>query len=358
MLFGRRFYIDTFAEVYELLKDWADHEFWDFSAVDIEPGAVYMVGREQTKTNRNKFVSMLDDCIMIVSNPHEGSRTLALQMQSLDFVPALMAKKMLLIGGGDMPLEWPCLRYDSFLARIMDYEKNMHAMSATDQIFCKKDKPFSFLCLNGTGRPHRRDLLTQLGARGLLDHALWSNLDRSNGELRFLPHEYEIVEYRNNTDLDYSSVTFAKPQLFDHQWGEIYIDPPMYTDTYFSVVTETVFDYGHSFRTEKIAKPLAMGHPWIAVANRHFYRDLRDLGFRTFHGIIDEGFDDIDNSKDRLSRIVDVIDDLCGQDLHAFLMNCRDICKYNQQHLLELGPRLRKEFSGRFFNFILAHGRS
>ena len=106
--------------------------------------------------------------------------------------------------------------------------------------------------------------------------------------------------------LDYSG--FAKYKLFNNEWGEIYLNANPYLDTYFSLVTETVFDYPYSFRTEKIWKPIAIGHPWVAVANPGFYRDMHNLGFKTFGDLVDESFDLIDNSIDRLERIAVVVE--------------------------------------------------
>jgi hypothetical protein len=125
-----------------------------------------------------------------------------------------------------------------------------------------------------------------------------------------------------------------------------------YIDTYFSVVTETVFDYPYSFRTEKIWKPIAMGHPWIAVANAGYYRDIRNLGFKTFGHLIDESFDQIDNNQDRIERISQLVEELCQQDLASFLKECYTVCKYNQQHLAEMQIKVRREFPDRFFKFI------
>jgi hypothetical protein len=113
-----------------------------------------------------------------------------------------------------------------------------------------------------------------------------------------------------------------------------------------------VFEYPYSFRTEKIAKPLAQGHPWICAANAGFYRDLRYLGFKTFSSVIDESFDSIEHHQTRMDRIVDIVNDLCKSDLQAFLQACEPVCKYNQQHLVELSAQIRKEFPNNFFKFI------
>ena len=140
--------------------------------------------------------------------------------------------------------------------------------------------------------------------------------------------------------------------LFGREWGDIYINPRVYTDTYFSLVTETVFDYPHSFRTEKIWKPIFMAHPWIAVANAGYYRDLRNLGFKTYDTLIDESFDAIENNQDRLQRIRDVIIDLLSQDLDQFLLEAQAVSKYNQQHMLAVSQQVTSNFPRPFLEFV------
>jgi hypothetical protein len=147
--------------------------------------------------------------------------------------------------------------------------------------------------------------------------------------------------------------SFLKQELFNREWGEIYLEPAPYVDTYFSLVTETICaESPYSFRTEKIAKPLAMGHPFIAVSNKGFYQDLHNMGFQTFGHVIDESFDQIDNAQQRLDRIVDVVTDLCSQDLASFLEECYNTCKYNQQRLAEVRDQVRQEFPDRFAQFV------
>ena len=113
-----------------------------------------------------------------------------------------------------------------------------------------------------------------------------------------------------------------------------------------------MFDYPYSFRTEKIWKPVAMGQPWIVAANQGYYRDMHNLGFQTYGHVIDESFDNIENSQDRIERIAQVVEDLCQQDLASFLDACYNVCKYNQQHLAEMSQTVRKEFPQQFEQFI------
>jgi hypothetical protein len=262
---------------------------------------------------------------------------------------------------------YPYLLYDSFLPKILDYKENVEAIKCIDLLYDKKQKPYSFLFLNGRMRPHRKYLLELFKINGVLKKSLWTNLDSNTAggsELTLpnnlmqlpsmvqrLPTEYEFEKYRDRISIDTDN-HYKKYNLFNNEWGEIYIEPRAYIDTYFSLVTETVFDYPYSFRTEKIWKPVAAGHPFIAVSNRGYYRDLRNLGFRTFDHVIDESFDLIDNNQDRIKRIADIVTDLCQQNLASFLKECYNVCKYNQQHLAELRVQVRQEFSDRFTQFI------
>jgi hypothetical protein len=201
--------------------------------------------------------------------------------------------------------------------------------------------------------------------RSVLDQALWTNLDASpvyshtyqtdllarQTEIKLLPEYYEVPQFHTGLELTHQ-MPFVKNELFNNLWGEIYIQAEPYIDTYFSLVTETVCDYPYSLRSEKIYKPIAMGHPWIAVANCGFYRDIRNQGFRTYGDLIDESFDSIDNNQARLDKIVAVVQDLCQQDLAEFLVAAEHVSKYNQQHMAELGPRIRTEFPQQFLNFV------
>ena len=230
--------------------------------------------------------------------------------------------------------------------------------------------------LNGRIRHHRKYLLELFRYRGLLDQALWTNLDprpstfrplelppeigilnwkQTTFPLQQLPPQYEVDRYRSRVGTlapDTERDLYTKYHLFNDEWGDIYLNADPYIDTYFSVVTETVFEYPYSFRTEKTWKPIAMGHPTVFVSSAGYYRDFRRLGFRTWGHLIDESFDQIDNNQDRLDRIADVVRDLCSSNLDEFLVAAQAISKYNQQRMAELGPRIQQEFPDRFWQFL------
>jgi hypothetical protein len=286
---------------------------------------------------------------IIFCNAAEGSWTLQSQVQMLGIEHLIIDRKILLISGGEQQSDYPYVQYDHFLIEILNYEENLNEMKRMDELYQTMVKPYKFLFLNGRARAHRRQLLHRLESS--LDQAIWTNLDNTHGEpIRLLDPKYEFDFYKGNTLIN--DAGFVKYKLFNNNWGEIYLNSRPYTDSYFSLVTETVFDYPYSFRTEKIWKPIAIGHPFIVVSNQGYYRDLHQLGFKTFGALIDESFDLISNNTNRLERIAQIVEDLCQQDLASFVEECYTICKYNQQHLAELGPKIRAAFPNQFEQYI------
>jgi hypothetical protein len=373
MLGNRKFIIDTMSEVYNIMKSYCDDELWDLDSHNIQRNAVYVLGRNQVVEHIDLIRTMTQDptVTVVFGNSSEGSKTIVDQLRVLKIEDLVLSGKLLLLSGGDLAPEYPYLLHEHFITHILDYNENILAQQRTDEIFVKKDKPHKFLFLNGRARPHRKYLLERFRQMGVLDSAIWTMLDgrkskniyfdlvengvdliNQNTEIRHLPSEYEFDLFKTNSIvLDYPH-KFAKNELFGNVWGEIYLEPAPYIDTYFSLITETVFEYPYSFRTEKIAKPLAIGHPWICATSVGFYRDMHNLGFQTFGHVIDESFDTIDNHQDRMERIAMIVKDLCQQDLVSFLNECYNVCKYNQQHLAEVRTQVGKEFPDQFNQFI------
>jgi hypothetical protein len=368
-----KLFLDTFSEVYDLLKPWATGEFWDLESLEIVDQGVYVLSRHRFIEHQVLIRQLIQQgrAKFIMCNPHEGSDTVKQHCQKYQVDDLVRSKQLLLIAGGDMQADWPCLRYDKFLTVIFDHPENVQAAQRMHEIFETPNKPYKFLFLNGRGRAHRRYLIEKFKRLGLLDQSLWTNLSSSitvpsreialmENEInvlytpidnKILPSHYEVDRYQQFQS-KFSTKGNIKLDIFNNEWGEIYLQPAAYIDTYFSMVTETVFEYPYSFRTEKIAKPLAMGHPFVVAANRGFYRDLKNLGFKTFDHLIDESFDLIDNSQARIDRIITIVNDLCQQDLNKFLSETRAVCEHNQQHLMTFKNQEQQQFIKQFFEFI------
>jgi hypothetical protein len=301
---------------------------------------------------------------VVFSNPAEGSETILLQLKRLRIVEQVRDGRIGLLTSGDLEPGWRYCQTDCYFSNIVEYLENLRAHESVHAMRHKTRKPYSFLMLNGRLRPHRKAMIDALRERDLLDQALWTNLNAQvemgftsqltvsqTEPIRLLPPEYEIERALPNMESAYQHA-FAKHHLFGNTWGDAIVNPEAYIDTYFSVVTETIYDYPYTFRTEKIWKPMIMEHPFVVVANAGYYRDLHSAGFRTFGHLIDESFDSIADPQQRLDRIVDTVEDICYNGASSFMAASADICKYNYQHLREHNRRERQQLAERLAKYI------
>ena len=84
MLGNHRIIVDEWAEVWDLLKPYADESFWQWPK-DLDPDAIYIVGRVVLKENWYPITEWADKHPgqVIFSNPAEGSETILLQLKRL-----------------------------------------------------------------------------------------------------------------------------------------------------------------------------------------------------------------------------------------------------------------------------------
>ena len=346
MLGTHKIVVDEWSEVWDLLKPYADESFWQMP--DLNPENIYIVGRLLLKDNWTAITTWATEHPgrIVFCNPAEGSETVLLQLRRLRIADHVRDGRILLMTSGDLEPGWNHFSTDCYFSNIVEYKENRAAQIQALWEYTDS-RPYEFLFLNGRLRPHRKCLIDGLRERKLLDHALWTNLGsqvemeftskltpNKQESIRLLPPEYEIE--RAVTQLNTVSESgFVKHELFGNTWGDAIVNPRCYTDSWFSLVSETIFDYPHSFRTEKIYKPILMAHPFVVAANCGYLRDLQNAGFQTFDSIIDESYDQISCPHARIERIIETVRDLVKGGPEHFWEASRDICKYNQQHLVE-----------------------
>ena len=354
MLGPHKLIVDEWAEIWDLLEPYADASFWQWPET-FDPKCFYIVGRVVLEQQRKVITDLATRYPgrIVFSNPAEGSETMLYQLKKLRILDHVRDGRIGLIASGDVEPGFDYCQTDCYFTNIVEYTENQQSMTWA-ALTQPTQRPWDFLFLNGRLRPHRKYLIDQLSQRGMLDRALWSNLESrvslkftsqltvgDTEPIRLLPPEYEIERaHAHMADLPDSG--FVKQQLFGDTWGDAIVNPRCYTDTWFSLVTETIFDYPHTFRTEKIWKPIMMAHPFLVAANRNYYRDLHRAGFRTFSPWISEDFDQIDRPDERLERIIEQVIWICEHDLAADLWSeTRNICKYNRQLLIEYNQQQR-----------------
>lgn len=106
-------------------------------------------------------------------------------------------------------------------------------------------------------------------------------------------------------------------------------------DSFWHVVTETVFYYNKLHLTEKIFKPIVMKQPFMLLAAPGNLEYLRSYGFKTFEGIIDERYDQIKDNDRRVEAVVDQLNWYCNlseADKQQVIRRIEPIVEHNFNH--------------------------
>ena len=278
------------------------------------------------------YLSSNIDNKFILHNEWEGTSTIMPFLTHNELTPFCDTKQLQIISTGDFEEGWKYANIDLGIKKTGSIYNQIVAVNNFEEMYNPKVKPYKFLFLNGRtrkeeGRPHRGELINLLNSKRLLESALWSDL--SNNVL--IPEHYK--DYFNGGIKEiFINQTNYTPLI---RWPDGVLNMTLLTDTYFSVVAETNYNYPQRFYSEKIYKPILAGHPFIAVSNRDFYSQLHQQGYQTFGEFIDESFDNIDDGDARLKKIADSIEQLCNSDLVKFQQGVKEICRHNQQIFLE-----------------------
>lgn len=103
----------------------------------------------------------------------------------------------------------------------------------------------------------------------------------------------------------------------------------IYDRSAFSIISETSATNGYCFYTEKTVKPIMAGRLFVMFAGQHYLRHLRELGFRTFDGIIDERYDLEPDAERRWSMAWQQVLMLGAMPQAAVMVACRARVQHN-----------------------------
>jgi hypothetical protein len=190
----------------------------------------------------------------------------------------------------------------------------------------------SFDVLLGRQKPHR--------------DIVYNMLDHATNVVRYFP---------TNQDLDikqYSKSNFEWPSTLLQVQGPVtmtaqavtvdntivslsqIIPVDIYNRTCYTLVTETQIDNQFSFFTEKIMKPMLAKRLFIVCSGQYYLRNLRKLGFRTFSGLVDESYDEIESWRERTQAACAEAQRLTTLDGSLVQSAIADIVEHNYQHLM------------------------
>lgn len=193
-----------------------------------------------------------------------------------------------------------------------------------------------FLCWNRRFRPHRTDLALALDKLGLVDRSYYS-MHLVDPEINSMHFKNSVDLFRNRTlGLTAEGVTSfigKLPLVID---GETEVTrmcgdfdraaKDFYKNSLVSIITETNYELSELTATEKTWKPAKEKHPFIMVGAAGALRTMREFGFQTFDEFWDESYDEEQDPRIRMYRIVQV---------------CREIGSWTPEQILDFKRRVK-----------------
>ena len=76
----------------------------------------------------------------------------------------------------------------------------------------------------------------------------------------------------------------------------------------------------------------------MILGAKNSLKQLHKLGFKTFHSIWDESYDQIDDPNQRLVKVLEIVEDICSysiDDLQSMCYAIKDILDYNLAHYIQ-----------------------
>ena len=238
-------------------------------------------------------------------------------------------------------LNWPFLLFHNswywdhnrnFILSVEQFKNSRHQ---------KRDNHFLFRIRRS--RSYRIALLYKLATDNLLQYGDWSMLDEglvdwkgiNMADSYSLGYNIDTVK-QLHTQLPHKLKSEPGSNFYNVSgWGDITSAHSL--TSYFDITTETYMEGDYKALTEKVCKPLMNFQPFIFVGFKGALALLRDLGFKTFSGFIDESYDSEPDHVKRLSMVYAEIEKLCKMskdDIHDWYWRMEDILLHNHETFL------------------------
>lgn len=207
-----------------------------------------------------------------------------------------------------------------------------------------KTKQKLFLSFNRQAKLHRWNLLYSILMHDLIDKSFFSfegvNIHEVFNDLNYDENDYHPIIVDNI--IEKLPIRLNIHDLRKNPTDIIIDDLHYFNESYFSVVTETIFyvpikyEYSYKFFSEKIFKPISCKHPFILMAWPFALSELKKLGYKTFSPYINEEYDNIIDDKERFNNIIQELlrlSTLTDDEWLIWQKNVKDVVEHNYEIL-------------------------
>jgi hypothetical protein len=307
---------DQFDNIGDFIDSHHDHKF----------AVMHTPSFEDTTEFEQSLQSLIDHCdliILLTSEVHNDSVKLIQRNQH---------KKIISFVCGALNFDYPHKHWlDWFVTSSHFYKTNNVLEKLTP--YSVKSKTFDILL--GQPKPHRT--LIYNFAKDYDDHVIMTYFKDHTTPLNQYSEKNWIWESEGleipTHDFNF---TVTPVYYYGHHMSLSQIVPiSIYNQTAYSVVAETNFDNHYTFYTEKIVKPILARRLFLVFSGQYYLRNLRNLGFRTFDGIIDESYDDVADLNQRGQMITEQMKYLLEQDQKIIFDQIKPIVEHNYRLMIE-----------------------
>ena len=207
-------------------------------------------------------------------------------------------------------------------------------------ILQSKAKVFDVLL--GASKPHRNFIFDQLKKHNLLDQCFVNITSPGKTELAYDYQSPDLHLYDDPAITDQARRQPTGNNIVGLSNGKSIsrsIPIEIYKNSWYSVVAETQSS-SCVFFTEKTAKPLYIKRLFVMFGAKGSLQRLQQQGYRTFHGIIDESYDQESNDLTRWSMAFEQLCKLAKYDHEEVYREIAPIIIHNHNHICDHSYRL------------------
>jgi len=229
-------------------------------------------------------------------------------------------------------------------------ECNMHFCSVMGVSRCHRDKLSYFLLENNLVDKnyilyHKSD--NSIVVNKNLDNKKHKNISKSQSQcdvstlppdcVTVVPQPFTRInqDWAQKSRLKSVTESVYSKKIIKSEKLQNYFDAPWYSKIFVDIVAETVFDYPHSFISEKTIKPIVMGRPFILVGASSTLTWLHELGFKTFNKWWHEDYDSIRDPHIRLQKVFQLVHEISNWSIdkcNSTLIDMHSVLEHNKQN--------------------------